>query len=106
MILEILNIFVIPLISLSIYSRRMGRPIKGNGDTLTAYAWFAVVIAIISFVGLKITERLINIDAQPSSQFYTVISCVVAFLIPYVYEVYKKYIDIKCDIEKKNGEND
>lgn len=106
MILEILNIFLVPVVSLSIYSRRMGRPIRGNGDTLAAYAWFAVAIAIISFIGMKIMGRVIDIDAQPSSQFYTVISCIVAFFIPYIYEIYKKYVDIKCDIEKKNDDND
>ena len=104
--MEILNLFVVPVISLSIYSRRMGRPVKGNGDTLTAYAWFSVVIAIISFIGLKIAGRIVDIDTQPSSQYYTVIAFITAFIIPYIFEVYKKYADIKCDIEKKNYEND
>ncbi len=99
--IEFLNIFVIPLISISVLEKR-GR-VKASFDFrfVMQYALTTVLVFLATFFVFKITEVLAGISAEPSSQFYTVVAVILAWLMPYLYEIIRKYIEVRVEIRKK-----
>ncbi len=102
--IEFLNVFVVPLISMSVYARRFKEPLAFDCVNFVRYGCLAVADFIAVFFAMKIFEFLIGIGGDPSSQFYTIIAVTVAFLVPYIYEVYKKYVNFSCEIKERRKE--
>ncbi len=102
--IEFLNVFVVPLISLSVYARRFNKPLAFDCTNLVRYGCLTVADFIVVFFVMKAFEILFGIGGLPSSQFYTIIAVAVAFLLPYIYEIYKKYVNISCEIKEKRKE--
>lgn len=98
---EFLNIFVVPLISVEVYARRFNKPLVFDYVNLVIYGCFTVMDFIAEFFVMKALEGLWGIGGLPSSQFYTIIAVATAFLLPYIYEIYRKYVSIRCEIKGK-----
>ena len=99
--LSFLNIFMIPVISLSIFSRRSYEPLTADIGTLVRYCLFAIGVSIGTYFVLQILKSAVGIEPLVESQLYTIIAAIVAFLLPYIVEICMKYIDIRCEIKKK-----
>ncbi len=97
-----INLFIIPIISVSIYSRRSDKPVKLDFESLFLYVYFLVGILIICYVITKIPEVVYGIDIGPNSRVYSVVDACVAFILPYICEIYRKYVNIRCEIKGKN----
>ena len=100
--MEYLNLFVIPVISLYIYGKRAGKEIGLKFESLALYSFFTVATAVISFALLKFCEMTFGFGAEPGSQVYTLVALLVAFVMPYVLEMYRVFINIRCEIKGKN----
>ncbi len=101
MLIEFVNILFVPVISLSIYFRRRNEELILNMNTVAKYVQFTVLVLIGTYIIMKILEVTIGIGALPSSQLYTIVTSIVAFILPYFCEICEKYIDIECEIKKK-----
>ena len=101
MAVEFLNVFLVPIISLVIYTRRFNKSMGWDVITFARWAIFSVVDTIVTYIMMKVLEFSVGIGAEISSQLYTIIACAVAFLLPYIVEFYKKYIDIRLEIKDK-----
>ncbi len=99
--LSFLNVFVVPVITLSIYSRRFGVSIEKNAKTLVHYCISVIWVTIMTYVAIELMKTLVGIAPILESHLYTIIASVVAFVLPYCYEIYKKYVDIRCEIKKR-----
>ena len=96
--------FIVPLISMSVYARRFKEPLVFDCVNIVRYGCFTVADFLVVFFAMKAFDILFGIEGLTSSQFYTIIASVVAFLLPYVYEIYKKYVNISCEINEKRKE--
>ena len=96
-----INLFFVPVIALSVYYRRFDKTISNNARLIVDYCIFAVAVNIGSYVIAEVLTRTIGIGPSTDSILYMIISVPVAYIIPYLYEIYKKYVDIKCEIKKK-----
>lgn len=101
MLIEFLNIFFVPVISLAVYFRRQNKELTFNMNFVVKYVIFSVVVLIVTYMIMKALEVTIGVGALPSSPLYTIVATFVAFVLPYIYEIYKKYLDIKCEIKSK-----
>ncbi len=99
---EFLNVFIVPVVSFHVYARRFNAPLELNLRNFVRYCCLTVVDFLGAFFILKILEIITGIGAMPSSQFYTVINVIVAYIVPYIYEIYKKYLNIRCEIKEKH----
>ena len=99
--LSFLNIFMIPVISLSIFSRRSHEPLTADMWTLVRYCLFAIGVSIGTYFVLQVIKIAVGIEPLVESHLYTIIAAAVAFILPYIVEICKKYIEIRCEIKKK-----
>ena len=97
-----INLFFIPVISVSIHYRRSNRKIMADFDALTVYVAYLFVIVSVCYVITKIPEVMMGFEISIYSRIYTILAGIIAFILPYAYEIYKKYIDIRCEIKGKN----
>ena len=96
--LELFNLFVVPTICVAVFYRRSEKSVI-RFLLIKDYCVSMVAVANISFVVLKMSELSIGIGAEIDSQVYTLVATFVAFVLPYIYEVLKKYISIRCEIK-------
>lgn len=95
-LLEIVNIFVIPLLSVYIYTVRMNKPRKFNFDTVMIYAFFVPVLMVCT----KAVAWIFDKDASLDGWKYAVIAIFAACLLPFACEMIKKAIHVRLTIEK------
>ncbi len=66
-----------------------------------------VLLVVLTYLIMKISELLTGMSAEIYSQLYTVVATLIAFLTPYGYEILKKYLNIRFEIrEKRSNESD
>ncbi len=102
--IEFVNILLVPVITLSVLYRRSGKPFEKSFTCLKEYVYAVIAVLIATFAIIKVAESLIGIGPTPESPVYTIPAVIVAFVLPYIYEVIHKYMDIKCEISAKNKE--
>lgn len=100
--LDFLNLFLVPIISLSIYLRRADKKVAADFELLRLYSYFTIALCIGCFIVMELLEFLVGLGAKPSSQFYTIVATVLAFFMPYLFEIYQKYFDVRCEIDGKD----
>lgn len=105
MMMEFLNVFCVPAICFHIYCRRLNKEMVFDCRNLVRYFIMSVAIFVITFIGMKVLGAVVGLSAGPDSQFYTLVAVVVSFILPYVYEVYKKYVNVSCEIKEKKKEH-
>ncbi len=98
----IVNLFCIPFISLYIAFKRENEPMVFGLKAVMRYAIYVVLNVIVSFLCLKVTQILIGLDPSPESQAYTLAASVIAFLIPYVHEIIRKYVSIRFEVNERS----
>ncbi len=82
--LSFLNLFLVPFISVSIYSRRHHETVTLSGTWLVRYAVFAVCNVPVSFAGIYAVRFFLHREVFKESARYTVVAMCVAFVLPYV----------------------
>ena len=104
--MALVHVFFIPMISMFIYYRRNSKKLELNAEFITKYAIYTTIIVtiakILTSVIFKFTEIRIKID----STYFAVIAIAVAFLLPYVYEVFKKNFHVRCEIKGITNEEE
>ena len=103
MIIEILNIFVVPVIALGIYMKRNKLTFEDKREVFSEQALYTVLVFILSFLLIRVMNRLFGFDAAPDSQKYTMVATPIALILPYVFEIARKFVGISCDISRKDG---
>lgn len=79
-----LNLFLVPLLSISIWSRRRGETVTLSGQWVVRYAVFTVCNLPLSHLIIKLVKRFLHRDIMGNSVRYTVIAMCVAFFLPYL----------------------
>ena len=103
--LEFINYFFVPSISLVIFCKRNNVTMKEiQLDILAKYCIYVVIDAIATFCIFKLLLALIGIEAYSTSNVYTIIAVIVAILVPYVQEIINKYFEVRIEINKNNEE--
>lgn len=106
--MAIVHVFFIPMISMLVYYRRNKKALELNGEFLVRYGIYTSVVVtiakVIASVILKVTDIRLKID----STYFAVIAICVAFFLPYIAEVFKKNVEIKCEIKssESGGKNE
>ena len=99
----IINVFFCPILALWIHYRRTNKIIKLDGEFLCWYAIFTVFNMPITKAMVVAINHVFKILILIDSTYYTVLALCSAFLMPYLYEILKKNLSIKCTIEKIEG---
>ncbi|HCI74515.1 MAG TPA: hypothetical protein DHV42_08285 [Lachnospiraceae bacterium] len=83
-IICILNLFLVPFLSLSIWSRRRKEEVTMSGTWLVRYAVFAVFNILLSHVFTYAVRALLHRTITEGTVKYTVIAAFSAFVLPYL----------------------
>lgn len=94
----ILNLFFVPFISMLIYYRRKKKEYKFSELFFMQYAIFCVVISTITKIFTVVFRKWLLIEIGVDSSYYTAIAIVVAYVLPYIIEVWQKNVNIICNI--------
>ena len=81
------NLFLVPFLSLSIWSRRRGETVTLSGQWIVRYAVFTVCNLPVSHLTIRLVRRFLHRDIAGTSVRYTVIAMCVAFLLPYLCDI-------------------
>lgn len=100
--IEFLNMFLVPFISLGIIVKRDNISKQLSFDLVMLFAGMAVANAVGVFFVMQLIKALVGIYAYPNSQTYTIVAAVVAVIVPFVREVVKKNAEISVEIGKKD----
>lgn len=101
-ILMFINYLLIPFIALSIDLRRTGEEIKMTLKTFMQYVSYTLAILVITYIIRVVISRLgIGIDLTAGTTLYTILASVMALILPYVKEIIKTYVNVRCEIKGK-----
>lgn len=96
---EFMNMFFLPSFTLYIYYRRNGWTVDDKIRLFMQYCMVTVCNFLCGKVFLRVLAVLfINIEVSTAS--YTPIGLVIACILPYIYEIFRKCISIRCEIRK------
>lgn len=97
--LEFINLFIVPFITLNgIYKRKKVEK-KLDASFIIDYAISVIAVYICTYVVMAITTLAINIGGDTTSKFYLFVAIIVAFIIPYVYEIFKKFVEVSFEVK-------
>ena len=101
-----INLFLTPLIALSVRHRRNGSSIHSLDMALIAeYGSLAVCLYILCTLIAKLLSTMLYLGTPTDSFRYTLVATVVSFLLPYIEEIIRKCFSICCLIRpKKTGD--
>jgi hypothetical protein len=100
--ISFLNLFLVPFISVSIYSRRHGETVTLSGTWLVRYAVFAVCNVPITYAGIYAVRFFLHREVFQESARYTVVAMCVAFVLPYVCDLFNKVFSrVGFHVEKR-----
>ena len=102
--MALVHVFFIPMISMMMYYKRNAKPLDLNGEFIVRYGVYTSVVVTISKIITSIIFKITEIRIKIDSTYFAVIAILVAFLFPYMYETFKKNIEIKCEITSKAEE--
>ena len=99
-----INLYLTPLIALSIRHSRSGRTTKTlNMEIIAEYGALTVLIYVICTVIAKFLSSVLYLGTTTDSFRYTLVSTVVAFFLPYAEEIVRKVFSIRCWIRPRKG---
>ncbi|MCR4741340.1 MAG: hypothetical protein K5866_00505 [Treponema sp.] len=97
----IINLFLVPMISLAILQKK--RLISNNYfDIFKSYCILCVANLIVTKIPLALARIILNTSIELFSVKYTLLSTFCSVILPYIYLIAKKYIKVKCEIKEKN----
>lgn len=96
--MTIINLFFVPMISMMICYRRKNKEYKFNAQFFMPYSIYCVSIPTITKIFLVLLKNKGGIDIGVDSSYYTAFAMVVAYVLPYLVEIWQKNISIKCSI--------
>jgi hypothetical protein len=79
-----LNLFLVPFLSVSVWSRRRRETVTVSGTWIVRYAVFTVCNAIVSHVIVYGVRFLLHRQITEESSRYMVIAVLMAVLLPYL----------------------
>ena len=103
-LLSIINLFLIPVISLYIYIKRSRKEIHFSFENLCKYCVLVAVNSVLNKAVTVIITMLSGKTVLVTSSYYTLIGIVTAVCIPFVIEIAIKYFSIR--IEEKDNEEE
>ena len=101
--LEVVNLFLVPLITYYILCKRKHRNMNCAVKDFVIYGISSVCVAVGTLIVLTAMELVIGVGADSTSKVYLFLSVIIAFCLPYIYEILSKYISIKLEIKERNG---
>ena len=96
------NLFFVPLVSIFVFYRRNNMILKPDFGFFRLYALFSIAVSIVTFLFMKLLTITTGLGATLESQVYTIVASGIAFLLPYIFEIYSKYIDIRFEVKGKD----
>lgn len=100
----IVNVFLCPMLAVMLYYKRADKGMKLDAYFLCRYSIFVACNMLITkamVVGVHaIGKVLISLD----STYYTLLALISAGIMPYLYEIIKKNVKVRCIIEKNDEE--
>ncbi len=96
-LITFINLFLIPLISLRIYTKRNSIEWVINFDLVYKYALFCIMNLPFTRLFTSMLEK-IGIVCLPDSSKYTLVAIVSAILLALLFEIIKHYVDIEVVI--------
>lgn len=103
--MAIIHVFFIPMISMMVYYKRNNKSFELNGEFLTRYAIFTSVVITLAKIVTSVIFKITAVRLKIDSTYFAVIAICVAFFIPYIIEIFKKNVEIKCEIKNEKDEN-
>ncbi len=103
--MALIHVFFTPMISMLIYYRRNNKVMDLNGEFVLKYGIFTSIVITISKIITAVIFKITNIRLKIDSTYFAVIAIVVAFLLPYIYEIFKKNVEVKCEIKNNKVED-
>ena len=94
-----LNLFFVPMISVFVFYRRNKKELFPDLDFFKQYVIYTIAVTIATFLTMKILTIITGFGATSESQVYTIVATIIAFLLPYIFEIYSKYIDIRFEVK-------
>ena len=97
--IALVNIFILPLISLYVYNKRYKKEFVFSLETLCVYAVFLAVATIFN-KGITVLIKMQFLkDISVASSYYTLFGIVTAVLVPIVFEMVKKHFSLKIEVK-------
>ena len=97
--LEFINLFLVPFITVSIIHKRDRVENALNAAFIIRYALCAIAVYVCTYVVMSITTLAIGIGGDTTSNLYLFVSIVVAFIIPYAYEICRKFAEVSFEVK-------
>ena len=101
LIICIVNLFFIPMIFIQTYWKRNKRQLMLSFELVSCYISMVPILFLITKVFLALIRIIKPIEVHLTSSKYTLVAVLLAFLLPYVIEVFKKYVSVTCEIKKR-----
>lgn len=103
--MAIIHVFFIPMITMLIYYSRSEKLMELNGEFFVRYGVNTVFVVTIAKVITSVIYKVSSVRLKIDSTYFGIIAIFVAFIMPYVIELLKKNIEIKCEIKGNKNEN-
>ena len=98
----LINLFLVPLISLAIAYGRAEKKMQCTTAFWVEYGCYVAVLVPIIKIAATLMEKVMHQPIELYSGYYTLAGVGCAALLPYVASVLKKMFNVKCTIEGKN----
>jgi hypothetical protein len=101
-----LNLFLVPLLSVSIWSRRHGETVTVSGQWIVRWAVFTVCSFPLTHGIIRLVRRLLHREIAGGSALYTVIAICVAILLPYLCDLFNtvfSHVSFRVESRKEPG---
>lgn len=105
--MKIVCIFLPAFVSVAIRHKRIG--FKSNADMLLSYGLWTILINFLNMILVTYVLRMNDVvsDALDSFSFaikYIAVAVVIAFLMPYFFEIISKYFNVNFKVESNDEE--
>lgn len=96
-----INIFILPLISLYVYSKRGGKELFFTFENVCRYSVFLSIGSICNKAITTIIRTVFTAEINVYSSYFTVIGVFTFVLLPIIFEIVKKYFSIKIEVKNE-----
>ena len=93
----LINLFFLPLITIYIYFRRVGRDFVFSCENLCIYTVLTAVISILCKAATVIVNLIFKVYISPCSSYYTLIGVAVAAAAAFLIELLSKYVSVRIE---------
>ena len=103
--LSFLNLFLVPFISVSVFSRRHRETVTLSGRWVVRYAIFAVCNVPVTYFGIYAVRFFLHREIFKESARYTVIAIIVAWVLPYICDFFNMVFSrVGFKVERRDGD--